>query len=220
MSSIVGVDPGKGGGFALVSGCGRRHKFWEMPLTGGKVCGVGIANVYKEIASLCSEPPTVAIEKIFTMPTDAVSQKDFRTMKEVCSLLRDDQADEARRRACELPASVGAFRLDGRVGNLTYALGAGLLEMPHLWGWSIIRIPPRTWCNWAHQGLDRKMKPKDRSRKAISQFWPDFYREGSPMWPKGKKRPHEGIMDALLIAEYVRLSRPSTGTAMPDVMVS
>lgn len=41
-----------------------------MPLTGGKVCGALIAELYREIKSLCRVPPLVVIEKVQAMKHD------------------------------------------------------------------------------------------------------------------------------------------------------
>jgi hypothetical protein len=139
-------------------------RFWIMPLTGGKVCGVGLARLYKEIASLCKVAPKVYIEK------------------------------------------VQAMKHDGKVGMASYFKGAGLLEMPHLWGWSFVHVPPGTWCKKMHAGIDGKLHPKEKSRVYLSQHWPHLYAKGSDIWPGRTKHPHEGLMDALMIAEYGRQS--------------
>lgn len=157
-----------------MSPCGDRIKVWEMPTTAGKVCGVQIASLYKEIAALCKEPPLVFIEKVLTKPTD------------------------------------------GRVGLTNYFKGAGLLEMIHLWGWSVTLVSPATWCAAMHKGLPGDVKAKDRSRLLLSQKWPQLYQRGSILWPGVRTtKPHEGLMDAFLIAEWGRrqayLSAPEGG---------
>ena len=159
---ILGIDPGKQGGFCLMSADGRNMRFWVMPLTAGKVCGVQLATLYKEIASMCKSPPRCFVEKVQARPTD------------------------------------------GKVGMASYFKGAGLLEMPLLWGWSFVHVSPPSWCNKMHAGLDARLHPKDKSRSYISQHWPHLYTKGSPIWPGRTKHPHEGLMDSLMIAEYGR----------------
>jgi hypothetical protein len=159
---ILGIDPGKEGGFCLMSADGKVKRFWRMPLTGGKVCGVQLAALYHKIKDMCLLPPRCFVEKVQARPTD------------------------------------------GRVGMASYFKGAGLLEMPVLWGWSFVHVTPPSWCAKMHAGIDKKLHPKEKSRSYISQHWPELYTPGSPIWPPRMKKPHEGIQDALMIAEYAR----------------
>lgn len=247
MPSTLGVDPGKVGAFCLLDPTGRRVKFWDMPITADKICGVGIAQVYNEVRSICSEPPVVYIEKIFTMPTDAVRQSDYDYARRLCDFLQDgtsngssgavakfvrslnfsgtfttnniengtgDDADcptsavlvELARFLATLgrPPTLPPVRLDGRVGNLNYAHGAGLLEMVHLWNWPIVRVPPKTWTSILHKGLPKNLEPKDRSRLYVSERFPELYKKGSELWPARMKNPHLGRLDALMLAVYGR----------------
>lgn len=96
---------------------------------------------------------------------------------------------------------------DGKVGMGSYFKGAGLLEMIHLWEWKVVLVPPVTWCTKMHAGIDGKLHPKDKSRVYLAQHFPDLYQKGSPIWPGRTKHPHEGMMDALMIAEYGRLKQ-------------
>ena len=145
-----------------MSSCGKRMKFWKMPLTVNKVCGVQLAALYNEIKSMCKLPPRCFVEKVQARPTD------------------------------------------GKVGMASYFKGAGLLEMPMLWGWSFVQVTPPSWCNKMHAGIDAKLHPKEKSRAYISQHWPALYVKGSDIWPPRMKKPHEGLMDSLMIAEYAR----------------
>lgn len=58
------------------------------------------------------------------------------------------------------------------------------------------RVPPATWCNLVHLDGDFAQKAKQRSLNAFKSYFPDLER------PHGKI--HDGVVDALLIAEYGR----------------
>jgi hypothetical protein len=68
-------------------------------------------------------------------------------------------------------------------------------------GFSFVVVDPSDWTKEIHKGIaNDDMKPKPRSRLALTQLFP---RVAVPK--KGRKgEPHEGLMDALLIAEYGR----------------
>lgn len=164
-SKILAIDPGKSGGFALVERMNANILgLWPMPLTGGKVCAVGIANIYHDIRTRIpfGEVPAVFIEK------------------------------------------VQAMKHDGKVGMCSYFKGAGFLQMCALWGWPITEVPPGTWCKVMHAGCPADLKPKEKSRMVLRSLYPGLYVAGSPIWPKRAQKPHEGLMDALMISEYAR----------------
>lgn len=96
---------------------------------------------------------------------------------------------------------------DGRVGQMTYAQGAGRLEMCALFGWPTVLIHPMIWTKAMHRGLSKDLPPKERSLKVFASEYPDFYKKGSIFWPHEKRqKPHDGLIDALLIAEFARRS--------------
>jgi len=189
-----------------MSGDGSKMRFWPMPLTADKVCGVQIAGLYREIKSLCAHPPKVYIEKIFTRPSDT-DEGALIVTKDGSAPMMVDLND---RTEVELTPGGDCLRIeykkgkrDGRVGNLNYAKGAGLLDMVLLWDWPVIHVSPRTWCSVMHKGLP-SLPPKEKSRLYISQHWPTLYQKGSDIWPQRMKKPHEGLADALMIAEWGR----------------
>jgi len=66
-----------------------------------------------------------------------------------------------------------------------------------------LRIPhelvtPRTWTKAMHQGTAGG-EPKKRSLEAARRLFP-----GVNLVPQGCRKPHDGIIDALLIAEWAR----------------
>ena len=81
----------------------------------------------------------------------------------------------------------------GRVyGQIEGVLAA--MEIPYT------LVTPQRWQRDIHKGIDKKLKPKDRSRIAASRLFPGF-----DLRPSDRCRvPHSGVVDALLIAEYGR----------------
>jgi hypothetical protein len=205
--SILAIDPGKQGAFALLSADGLRYRIWKMPLVGDVITAHSISSVYKEIAALCKSPPLVVVERIFTMPTDACSQKDYDAAREYLAHTKwaIDNGESLRTEVPQLPE----VRMDGRVGNLRYAIGYGYLSMCALLGWSITTVTPRTWMSVIYKNVPGHLESKDRSRAYVQQRWPELYQKGSPIWPERAKKPLDGACDALCIAEYGRLNHQS-----------
>lgn len=61
-------------------------------------------------------------------------------------------------------------------------------------------VTPQKWTKEMHKGIEKSIPPKDRSRIALSRLFPEVDLRVS----ERAKKPHEGLMDALLIAEYGR----------------
>lgn len=61
-------------------------------------------------------------------------------------------------------------------------------------------VTPQTWQKEIHVGIDKKLDPKERSRQAAVRLFPhsDFRKSDRC------KKAHDGIVDAVLIAEYAR----------------
>lgn len=64
-------------------------------------------------------------------------------------------------------------------------------------------VRPGVWCKEIHAGVSGVEAPKDKSRIAVSRLFPQVNLLATPR----SKKPHEGMMDALLIAEYGRRKR-------------
>lgn len=95
---------------------------------------------------------------------------------------------------------------NGIVGVATYMHHAGVLEgvlIAHKIPYEL--VPPRTWCKEMHAGANHQGHPKDKSREIVKRLFPDVDLT-NPDIPRSVKI-HEGIMDALLIAEYGRRKR-------------
>lgn len=59
-------------------------------------------------------------------------------------------------------------------------------------------VEPQKWQKPLHLGINKKMGPKDRSLQAAERYFPGHSFKLSP----GSKKPHDGLVDAALIALY------------------
>lgn len=98
--------------------------------------------------------------------------------------------------------SVGS--MPGNSGRSMFTFGEGYGTIKGLL--IALKIPfetvsPFVWQRTMHQGISRKSfsKPKERSLRALRQLMPDF----NPIQPRCRVA-HDGIVDAVLIAEYGR----------------
>lgn len=106
-----------------------------------------------------------------------------------------------------------AFPGQGVASTFATGYGAGLIvgtmvgrKIPH------VLVAPRTWTKWAHAGTG-KGHPKVRSLAASQRYWPGFDFRASAKC----KKPHDGIIDACLIAgwgltQHVRTMSDTTAT--------
>lgn len=217
---FIGVDPGKKGGFCLLDRSGEIVSLDVMPIDEGGISSTGISQLYHRYRNLIGtpEPPRVYIEKIFTPPTDAATKSQIRGLIDlynVCEglvlahdghfMTSDHLRDlEAQLRFIGRPEA--SLKVDGRVGLLSYARGAGLLEMCAIWDWPITRVPPQTWMKKMKLGADRKLDRKAQSCQAARSLWPKAFDPGNtPSFiPPRCRKPHDGLVEAALIAEFGR----------------
>ena len=61
-------------------------------------------------------------------------------------------------------------------------------------------INPRKWQNEVHRGFPSGDKPKEKAKLAVSRLFPSH----SFLKTERSTKPHEGMVDAALIAEYAR----------------
>jgi hypothetical protein len=83
-----------------------------------------------------------------------------------------------------------------QIFNMGDALGQVKLAT-RLAGIPIRYIKPRQWQSKILEGIPAKLAPKDRALLAYKQLYP-----GEPISIGKAKRPHDGVVDALLIATY------------------
>jgi hypothetical protein len=94
-----------------------------------------------------------------------------------------------------------AMPKQGVSSMFTYGTGFGYLEMALV----CLRLPyelvmPSTWQREMFQGTDSKLEPKNRAVHAATRIMdPSFF-----MASERCKKPHLGLVDAYLIAEYGR----------------
>jgi crossover junction endodeoxyribonuclease RuvC len=84
---------------------------------------------------------------------------------------------------------------------LTFGRQLGMIEQ-FLWehSYPVTFVEAPKWTKEIHQGIDANLKPKIRSSIAVERLFPGVRLLGSD---KSKKN-HDGLVDALLIAEYGR----------------
>lgn len=63
-------------------------------------------------------------------------------------------------------------------------------------------VSPIAWQKEIHAGVERKLDPKERSRIATSRLFPGLDLRAT----EHCRKPHDGLVDALLIAEFGRRS--------------
>ena len=100
------------------------------------------------------------------------------------------------------------MRVDGRTGLLSYAKGAGYLEMCALWGWPITHVMPSVWCKKVKAGIDRKLSTKDQSILAVQSLWPQLLDKDSEInifASDRARKPCDGMAESLLIAYWYYL---------------
>lgn len=84
---------------------------------------------------------------------------------------------------------------------LTFGKQLGMIEFV-LWDrkYPFTLIEATKWTKEMHQGVSQDIKPKVRSGLVIERLFPGLDLRGTP----ASKKNHEGLVDALLIAEYGR----------------
>lgn len=216
---IIGIDPGKTGGWAIVDEGGGLVRCDPMPTLGGKVDARAIAELLREYqAEIAFETPNVVIEEIYTSPSDAVSRKAIEAMRglfgacgEYLVAVDGNYATmehmEALRSAYNLcsPHVDGKVKVDGRKGLVSYAKGAGMLHMMALWNWPITEVKPSVWCREMKHGVDKGLSTKDQSIKVAQSFWPAEFNKGGKFYASDRcRKPHDGMVEAALLAEWGR----------------
>jgi hypothetical protein len=68
-----------------------------------------------------------------------------------------------------------------------------------------IEVTPQAWQKELHEGIDRELDPKARSLIAAKKLYPD----ANLLATARSRVPHDGFVDALLLAEYGRRHFPT-----------
>lgn len=145
------------------------------------------------------------IVKVWQMPNTG-SKIDFRGVHE---FFRDmaDWVEESSKTILVSSEKPFAFMPDkkaqGTVAMLNYGIGFGVvLGSAMQLGCAIQQHSPKTWQAKMFKGTDARCKPKEKAYQAAKMIWHDID-EHAMVFPRAK-RPHDGIIDACLIAEFGR----------------
>jgi len=129
------------------------------------------------------------------MPLGPDGQPDYLGIKNILKEMKKAEPNVYLERAVAMAM--------GSTHALTYGMGFAALKIALLeLGLSYTMVEPGKWQSLIFQGIDKRFKPKVRALIAVDRLFPD--EKGKiPVSPKAKNL-HEGIVDALLIAEYGR----------------
>ena len=175
----IGIDPGSAGAIVLIDSDRNVLEMMSTPKNGKEY----------DLQSIC-----IFLNKL-------------KNMKNVHAALED----------------VHAFQGSGATSNFNFGRGKMLWEM----GLMAFKIPhtlvqPRKWQNVAWEGVTKTMVSTSRKKKngesvkkvdtkatsltAVQRLYPDVDLRDPNRKTDRSKKPHDGVIDALLIAEYARRS--------------
>lgn len=183
MRKIVGIDPGLEGGIVVLNEEGGVEEKWRIPTivsytSGKKKKATKKAEEDSKKKATKSKKTTLDLVSLNQIFTQLKGNVDHAVLEQVAS-----------RPGMSAPA---VFKF-GRV----YGILEGLL-VAHQIPYTL--CIPRVWCKVIHKGIEGGMEPKDKSRVALGRLFPSVDLRSSERATK----PHDGLMDALLIAEWGR----------------
>lgn len=119
---------------------------------------------------------------------------DFERVQKILSLIPDNTQIYLERALALAMGSTHAFN---------YGRGFAALEIAiKLRGLPVTYVHPSKWTRVIHEGTNAKFQPKDRSVVAFQRLFPKNW-DLIPKSPRSKK-PHMGILEAWLLAEFGR----------------
>lgn len=129
------------------------------------------------------------IVKMWVMPVIG-KEIDLKELRRIMLVYKIDWAFIELVHALFKSSAKATFKF-GQVFGMTEAIVSSL-DIPYN------LVQPKKWQSVCHGGLDRKLKAKERSLIAASKRFPtiDFRKN------ERCKIPHDGLIDAALIAEY------------------
>lgn len=90
----------------------------------------------------------------------------------------------------------------GAKGAFTYGRGFAAVEIAiQICKLPVTYVEPGTWTKEIFQGVDSRLKPKERGKIALQRLFPELI---ATLPADRKGNIHEGVRDALMIAEYGR----------------
>lgn len=126
-------------------------------------------------------------------------------------LLREiKQKDKPRRvfleksQAMPNQGSVSMFNYGVTFGHLESCVAA--LKLPYE------LVAPRTWTAYMHKGLSKSLTAKERSLQLARSLYPDE----TFTFTERQKKPHDGVIDALLLAEFGRMKLKGATERFPE----
>lgn len=173
---FVGVDPGNNGAFSIVTESGHLVKTWAMPKNGSKFDPHGIGEWFRNLNSYCTRNK---LTPVFGLEKTFAYSEDYK-----------QNFDPLR-------------KIEGIVSMHNYGIGFGVLLGAVVYlGYKHHLLSPKTWQGEMWHGVDPRKKSKEKSLDIFKRIWPDDL--SLVQLGERTNRPHDGAVDAALIAEYVR----------------
>lgn len=136
-----------------------------------------------------------SVLQVSVMPLGPDGQPDYMGIKGILKWYCRDSAMVYLERAMAMAM--------GSTHALTYGMGFAAIKIALLeLGAPYTMVEPGKWQKIIFEGIDQRFKPKVRALIAIDRLFPEE-KSKIPVSPRAKKL-HEGVVDALLIAEYGR----------------
>lgn len=131
--------------------------------------------------------------EFFKMPLMGKNEMDYQAIVRLLAGIRPDHVYLER----AMPMAMGAKHA------FNYGRGFAALEIAILTtGLPVTYVEPSKWPKTICEGIDSRLKPKERSLIAIQRLFPREVDSGITKNRNGKL--HTGMIDALLIAEWGR----------------
>lgn len=153
---VIGVDPGKNGGLAVLDEHGNIRQLEIMPTIADQIDAGRIADLIRSLGPAC---------RIYIEHSSAIS----------------------------------GVRHSGSTFSFGRNFGV-LLGIVGTLGCVYSLVKPKAWQKEVWQGTAERLDPKERSLLAASRLFP----QEKFLATERCKKPHDGLVDALLLAEYGR----------------
>lgn len=130
---------------------------------------------------------------VYPMPLDSEGHPSFVGVMRILKMFPDAHV------FLEKAVSFGM----GVTGAFNYGRGFAMVECAvKLCRNELTLVPPRTWAEIMHRGLDPNLKPKVKSLMAFEKSFNHFRKE---LVQNKNGKLHDGMVDAVLIAGYGRI---------------
>jgi len=194
----LGIDGGIKGAMVLIDSDAAILGSWKMPLNAVKkvdpILILKLLGVIEQFSFDRMEDIRVGVERLLSLPSDTneVGMAVDGLYRAKTPADREGFYDRIKR---------ALKKTDGRVGTMTMGINWGYVVAAIVAkGWRYDTWSPRTWQAEMHRGVDApRSTAKQRSALVASRLWPDEDWRFERM-----RKPHDGKIDAALIAEYTR----------------